>query len=135
MINDSIAEIIRTARTIAVVGISEKPHRESNSIARYLQRCGYEIIPVNPALKDWNGSPCYPDLLSIPIPIDVVNIFRRSEFVSSIVDEAIQIGAKAVWMQLDVVDEDAANRAEAAGLKVVMDRCISVEHQRFAKRI
>ena len=134
MVNDHIPEIIRSAKTIAVVGISDKPHRESNSIARYLQRHGYEIIPVNPVFSEWNGLPCYPDLLSIPTPIDVVNIFRRSEFVSAIVDEAIQIHAKAIWMQLDVIDETSAQRAEEAGLMVVMDRCISVEHQRFAKR-
>ena len=117
-------------KTIAVVGLSDKPERASYDVASYLLSQGYRIIPVNPNIKEWKGIKAYPSLSAIPkdIRIDVVDIFRRSEFVPPIVDEAITIGAKAIWMQLGVINEEAAEKARSAGLEVVMDRCMKVEH-------
>ncbi|HAL48992.1 MAG: CoA-binding protein [SAR202 cluster bacterium] len=109
------------SRTIAVVGFSPRPERPSHYVAKYLQEVGYRIIPVNPTLEEGLGERCYPDLESIPDQIDMVDIFRRSEFVGPVVDSAIEIGAKFVWMQDGVVDEKAAERATASGLSVVMD--------------
>jgi predicted CoA-binding protein len=127
-----ISEILHTSRTIAVVGLSPKRYRPSYGVAEYLKRSGYRIIPVNPTVAEVLGERSYPDLDSIPEPIDLVDIFRRSEFVPEIVEAAIRIGAKAVWMQEGVIHEAAAARAEAAGLAVVMDRCILKDHRRFA---
>jgi predicted CoA-binding protein len=127
----SVAEILRTARTIAVVGLSGKRFRPSHGVAEYLQRAGYRIIPVNPLEAEVLGEKCYPDLDSIPDRVDVVDIFRRSEFVPAIVEAAIRKGAKAIWMQEGVVNEEAAARAEAAGLAVVMDRCMLKDHRRL----
>jgi uncharacterized protein len=127
-------EILRMARTIAVVGLSHKRMRPSYSVSEYMQSAGYRIIPVNPAETEVLGEKAYPDLASIPEPVDVVNVFRRSEFVGPIVDAAIRIGAKAVWMQEGVVDEVAAEKAKAAGLAVVMDRCILKEHSKLRVR-
>ena len=112
---------LANASTIAVVGISPRPERPSHYVARYLREQGYRIIPVNPMLETVLGERCYPDLKSVPEPVDMVNIFRRSEEVGPIVDDAIAIGAKYVWMQDGVVDDDAAARAREAGLSVVMD--------------
>jgi predicted CoA-binding protein len=109
------------SQTIAVVGFSPRPERPSHYVAKYLQEVGYRVIPVNPTLEEGLGERCYPDLESIPDRIDMVDIFRRSEFVGPVVDSAIAIGAKFVWMQDGVVDEEAAARATAAGLSVVMD--------------
>jgi uncharacterized protein len=132
--NQEIDDILASARTIAVVGLSAKPHRASFDVARYLQEHGYRIVPVNPALREWRGEPAYPDLASVPaaIEIDVVDIFRRPEFIPRIVDEAIARGAKVVWMQLGLAHNAAAEVARAAGLQVVMDRCLKVEHSRFS---
>jgi len=127
-----IAEILKTARTIAVVGLSPKRYRPSYGVAEYLQKAGYRIIPVNPCESELLGERCYPDLEAIPEAVDIVDIFRRSEFVPEIVEAAIRKGAKVVWMQEGVVHEDAARRAEAAGLDVVMDRCILKDHRRMA---
>ena len=127
-----IAEILKTARTIAVVGLSAKRYRPSYGVAEYLQKAGYRIIPVNPQESELLGERCYPDLEAIPEPVDIVDIFRRSEFVPEIVEAAIRKGAKVIWMQEGVVHEDAARRAEAAGLHVVMDRCILKDHRRLA---
>jgi predicted CoA-binding protein len=127
-----ISEILHTSRTIAVVGLSGKRFRPSYGVAEYLQRVGYRIIPVNPLETEVLGERAYPDLESIPEPVDLVDIFRRSEFVPDIVEAAIRIGAKAVWMQEGVYHEAAAKRAEAAGLAVVMDRCILKDHRRLA---
>jgi len=127
-----IAEILKTARTIAVVGLSPKRYRPSYGVAEYLQKAGYRIIPVNPCESELLGERCYPDLEAIPEAVDIVDIFRRSEFVPEIVEAAIRKGAKVVWMQEGVVHEDAARRAEAAGLDVVMDRCILKDHRRLA---
>ena len=120
-------EILRAYKTFAVVGLSDRPDRPSHSVALFLKQRGYRIVPVNPALTQVLGERCYPSLKEIPFPIEVVDIFRRSEFVGPIVDDAIAIGAKVVWMQLGVIDEIAAERARAAGLEVVMDRCPAIE--------
>lgn len=114
-----------------MVGLSPRPERPSHGVARYLIAQGYKVIPVNPTVDEVLGLKSYPDLKSIPEPVDVVDIFRRSEHVPPIVEQAIEIGAKAVWMQLGVMHAEAAARAEAAGLAVVMNRCISIEHQRL----
>jgi predicted CoA-binding protein len=127
-----IREALRSARTIAVVGLSGKRFRPSYGVAEYMQKAGYRIVPVNPHESQVLGEQCYPDLDSVPGPVDIVDIFRRSEFVPEIVEAAIRKGAKVVWMQEGVVHEDAARRAEAAGLTVVMDRCILKDHRRLA---
>jgi len=116
---------------IAVVGISDNPERPSNFVAKFLEEHGYKIIPVNPTLTVWEGKKCYPDLLSIPLKVDVVDIFRRPEAVPPIVDEAIAIKAKVVWMQEGIVNEEAAAKARAAGIEVVMDRCMKKEYIRL----
>ncbi|MGA3095199.1 MAG: CoA-binding protein [Bryobacteraceae bacterium] len=126
-----ITDILRSAHTIAVVGLSGKRFRPSFGVAEYLQRAGYRIIPVNPRETEVLGEKSYPDLDAVPEPIDIVDIFRRSEHVPAIVEAALRKGARAVWMQEGVVHEDAARRAEAAGLAVVMDRCILKEHRRM----
>src|SRR5690349_3099170 len=125
-------EILRTARTIAVVGLSSKRFRPSYGVAEYLKRAGYRIIPVNPQETEIMGEPCYPDLDSIPGEVDIVDIFRRSEYVPELVEAAIRKGAKAIWMQEGVFHEEAARRAEAAGIAVAMDRCILKDHRRLA---
>jgi predicted CoA-binding protein len=124
-------EIMKSSRVIAVVGLSSKPDRPSYGVASYLMKQGYRIIPVNPKEKEILGEPSYPALGSIPEPVDVVDIFRRSEEVPGIVDEAIRMGAKAVWMQEDVINEEAAAKAREAGIEVVMDMCMKKEHQRM----
>ena len=128
-----IAEILRVGRTIAVVGLSAKRYRPSYGVAEYMQRAGYRIIPVNPHETEVLGEKCYPDVESVPEPIDIVDIFRRSEFVPEIVEAAIRKGAKVVWMQEGVIHEEAARRAREAGLEVVMDRCILKDHRRLAQ--
>jgi uncharacterized protein len=129
---NQISEILHSCRVIAVVGLSAKRFRPSYGVAEYLQRAGYKIIPVNPMETEVLGERAYPDLDAIPGPVDMVDIFRRSEFVPEIVEAAIRKGAKAVWMQEGVIHEAAAERAEAAGLAVVMDRCILKDHRRLA---
>jgi uncharacterized protein len=125
--------ILTTARTVAVVGLSDKPDRDSYRVAAYLQRHGYRIVPVNPATAAILGEKSYPDLASIPgeIVVDVVDVFRKPEFVPAVVDAAIARGARVVWMQLWIAHNAAAEKARAAGLAVVMDRCIKVEHARW----
>jgi len=124
----AIKKLLSTAKTIAVVGLSPKESRPSNMVARYLTEAGYTVIPVNPGQEEILGLDCYPDLASIPGPVDIVDIFRRSEDVPPIVAEAIAIGAKAVWMQEGVIHAEAAQTAKAAGLMVVMDRCLKTVH-------
>jgi predicted CoA-binding protein len=126
-------EILQSARTIAVVGLSAKRYRPSYGVAEYLQRSGYRIIPINPMEAEVLGEKCYPDLDSVPDPVDIVDIFRRSEFVPEIVEAAIRKGAKLIWMQEGVVHEGAARRAAEAGIEVVMDRCILKDHRRLAQ--
>ena len=129
----SISELLHTARVIAVVGLSSKKSRPSFGVSQYMQRAGYRIIPVNPGETEVLGEKAYPSLDAVPDKIDIVDIFRRSEFVPEIVDQAIQAGAGAVWMQEGVVHEDAAAKARAFGLTVVMDRCILKEHQKLSR--
>lgn len=126
---DELRRILATTRTIAVVGLSDKPDRPSHAVAAYLQQQGYRIIPVNPNLAEVLGEKAYPSVRDIPEPVDVVDIFRRAEDVPPIVEDAIAKGAKVVWMQLGIINEVAAARADAAGLKVVMDTCIEVAHR------
>src|SRR6267378_2472910 len=123
----AIAELLASSKTIAVVGLSSKPFRPSFGVSQYLQSAGYRIIPVNPNESSILGEKCYARLEDIPEKIDIVDIFRRSELVPEVVDAAIQIGARAVWMQEGVVDEPSAARARGAGLFVVMDLCIAKE--------
>ena len=124
-------EILKSSRVIAIVGLSPKPERPSCRVASYLKRKGYKVIPVNPREEEILGETSYPDLSSIPEPIDVVDIFRRPEDVPAIVEDAIKTGAKAVWMQEGVINEEAAARAREAGLKVVMDKCMMKEHRKL----
>jgi len=126
-----IPDLLRKSHVIAVVGLSSKKFRPSYGVAEYMQREGYRIIPVNPNETEVLGEKAYARLEDVPGHIDIVDIFRRSEFVAPLVDEAIRRGASAVWMQEGVVDEEAAEKARAAGLAVVMDRCILKEHSRY----
>jgi len=131
--NLGIAEILKVARTIAVVGLSADPSRPSYGVTQYMQAQGYRIIPVNPKYSSVLGEPCYAKLTEIPqsITVDIVNIFRRPDAVPPIIDEAIQIGAKGIWMQEGVINVVAAEKARKAGLWVVMDRCIFRDHSRY----
>jgi uncharacterized protein len=121
-------KILKNSKTVAIVGLSANPERPSNEVGKYLKENGYKIIPVNPGEKTILGETSYPDLASIPVKVDVVDIFRKAEDVPPIVKEAIKIGAKVVWMQEGIKNEPAAADAEKAGLKVVMDRCMRKEH-------
>ena len=129
---DQIAEILKSAKTIAVVGLSSSPLRPSYGVTAYMQSAGYKIIPVNPAINGALGEKAYATLLDIPKEekIDIVNIFRRPEFVPEVVDRAIQLKVPCIWMQEDVVHEQAAEKARKAGITVIMDRCILKEHRR-----
>ena len=127
-ITASIRRILQDSKTIAVVGLSPKPHRPSHQVARYLIEAGYTVIPVNPGQDVILGQTCYPNLRDIPTPVDMVDIFRRSETVLPIAEDAIAIGAKCIWMQEGVINEEAAAKAEAAGLTVIMDRCTKIDH-------
>jgi predicted CoA-binding protein len=126
---DPIANILRQSRTIAVVGLSNSPLRPSHGVSAYMQSHGYRIIPVNPQIKGSLGEKAYPSLLDVPEKIDIVNVFRRPEFVAEVVDQAIQLKVPAVWMQEGVFHESAAKKARDAGITVIMDRCILKEHQ------
>jgi uncharacterized protein len=128
-----IGSILRKAHTIAVVGASPKPGRDSGTIASFLAAKGYTVIPVNPVYPEVLGMKCYPDLRSIGSPVDIVDIFRNPDEVLPIIDEAIATGAKTVWMQLGVVNAEAAKKAEQAGIQVIMDRCIAVDHRRLVR--
>jgi predicted CoA-binding protein len=131
--DEEIAELLKNARTIAIVGASDRPDRPSYGVMKFLQEWGYRVLPVNPQITGEHvlGEFVWRELGQIGIPIDIVDIFRRSEMAGEAVDQAIFVGAKAVWMQLGVINEDAAARAEAAGLKVVMDRCPHIEIPRL----
>jgi predicted CoA-binding protein len=127
----SITELLRSSRTIAVVGLSSKKSRPSYWVSKYMQEAGYRIIPVNPQETEVLGEKAYPSLEAVPEKVDIVNVFRRPEHVPEIVETAIRMGARSVWMQEGVVNEAAAERARAAGLVVVMDRCILKEHRKL----
>ncbi|MGQ9916008.1 MAG: CoA-binding protein [Bryobacteraceae bacterium] len=128
---DTELEILRSSRVLAVVGLSSNPHRASHGVSRYLQREGYRIIPVNPKETEVLGEKSWPSLLDVPERVDSVVIFRRPEHVPEIVDQAIQKGARAVWMQQGITNAEAAARARQAGLLVVEDRCMMIEHLRL----
>ncbi len=129
-----LRQILKDAKTIAVVGISDKPERPGHVIPAYLQQQGYRIIPVNPNLTETLGEKAYAGLRQVPLPVDVVDIFRRAEEVPSVVEDAIAVGAKVVWMQSGIVNEIAAARARAAGLQVVMDTCMGEAHKALRAR-
>ena len=131
--NQDFREILSKYRTIAVVGLSPDPGKPSHGVAAYLQGAGFRIIPVNPACREILGEQCYPTLADIPGEVEIVDVFRRSEFLPEIVEQAIAKGAKAVWMQEGIVNQPAAARAEEAGLAVVMDRCLLKEHHRLGR--
>jgi predicted CoA-binding protein len=130
---DPIYELLSRIQTIAVVGLSESPMRPSHGVSAYMQASGYKIIPVNPQITEALGEKAYPSLLEIPAElartIDLVNVFRRPEYVDEIVDQAIQLKMKALWLQEDVINQPAARKARKAGMFVVMDRCILKEHR------
>ena len=126
--SDPIFELLKRAKTIAVVGLSNNPLRPSHGVSAYMQSHGYRIIPVNPHIEESLGETAYASLLEVPEKIDIVNIFRRSEYVEKVVDQAIQLKVPAIWMQEDVIHEKAAEKARNAGIFVVMDRCILKEH-------
>jgi predicted CoA-binding protein len=129
--NDAIRRILENSRTIAIVGLSDKPERDSFRVASYLKDHGYTIIPVNPTKMEILGEKAYPDLASIPTQVDVVDIFRKVDAIPGIVDEAIRIQAKVIWMQLGLAHNESARKATEAGLSVVQSKCLKVEHQKL----
>ena len=130
---DEIRDILKAARRIAVVGHSDNPARDSYRVGRYLAAHGYQVFPVNPNVRSTPALKFYTDLASVPGPIDIVDIFRRPEAIPAVVDEAIRLGAKAIWMQEGLADNAAAQKARAAGLRIVMSRCIMKEHRALAR--
>jgi predicted CoA-binding protein len=127
----TLRRILDQYKRVAIVGLSADWSRPSNFVAKYLLEHGFEVVPVNPKYDEILGQKCYPDLTAIPTPIDIVDLFQRAERIPPFVDAAIEIGAKVVWMQLGIVHEEAAEKARAAGLEVVMDRCIKIEYARL----
>jgi len=127
--SDEIRNLLTRARTIAVVGLSPDPERDSHRVAAYLRERGYRVIPVNPTVAEVLGEKAYPDLASVPVPIDIVDVFRKPLAIPGVVDEAIAVKAKAVWMQLGLAHNAAAEKARAAGLEVVMNKCIMAQHR------
>lgn len=129
--DETMKHILSTARTVASVGLSSNPQKESNEVGQYLKDHGYRVIPVNPAATEILGEKSYPSLADVPEKVDVVQIFRKPEDVPPVVEEAIRIGAQVIWMQEGIVNEEAAQRAREAGLMVVMDACMKKTHQRL----
>jgi predicted CoA-binding protein len=132
-IEPEITEILQNYRVVAVVGLSSDPRRPSYQVAQYLQYHGYRIIPVNPGCQEVLGEKCYPGLQDIPFAVEVVDIFRKVEAIPAIVDEAIAVGAKAIWLQLGLEEPQAAQKAVQAGLQVVQNRCMKIEHAALAE--
>ena len=128
---ERIAELLKTAKTIAVVGLTNSPLRPSYGVTQYMRSQGYRIIPVNPNITEWNGEKAYASLLDVPEKIDIVDVFRRSDAVPAIVEQSIKIHAPAIWLQEGVIHEEAAERARQAGIFVVMDLCILKEHRKI----
>ena len=128
---NTLRRILTTYKRVAIVGLSDDWSRPSNFVGKYLLEHGFEVIPVNPKYDEILGQKCYPDLTAIPTPVDIVDLFQRAERVPPFVDAAIDIGARVVWMQLGIVHEETAEKARAAGLEVVMDRCIKIEYARL----
>ncbi|WP_018683219.1 CoA-binding protein [Actinokineospora enzanensis] len=124
-----IERLVRESRVVAVVGLSANPERPSHGVARYLVSAGLTVYPVNPALTEWEGRPAYASLADVPEHIDIVDVFRKPEHVPAVAAEAIAVGAGALWLQLGVINDNAARAAADAGLDVVMDRCLGVEHR------
>ena len=131
--SQGIRAILEKYETVAIVGLSPKPERDSHKVAKYLKENRYRIVPVNPGQKEILGEKAYPNLKAIPFPIDVVDIFRRPGAIPPVVDDAIEIGAKVVWMQLGIAHNQAAEKARNAGLEVVMSKCIKIEHMNMLK--
>ncbi|MCX7569059.1 CoA-binding protein [Tumebacillus sp. DT12] len=129
--DEQLVDLLKNAKTIAVVGLSEDVTKPSYEVSKYIQSQGYEVVPVNPNADVVLGRKAHPSLTETEGPIDIVNVFRRSHEVAAIVEQAIQIKAKAIWTQLQIVDEEAAQRAQEAGLTVIMDRCLKIEHRRL----
>lgn len=134
-INDdpALKNVLETAKVIAVVGHSNKPDRTSYQIAQYLRDAGYKVYPVNPTLTEIDGETCYAAVADIPEPVDIVDVFRRAEFLPEVVEDAIAADAKLVWAQLGIANDEAAQKAVAAGVDMVMDRCIKIEHRRLLR--
>ena len=132
--DEEVRAILEKNRIIAVVGLSTKTDRDSYRVAKYLQERGYQIVPVNPRAEDILGEKCYANLKDIPFPVDIVDIFRKIDAIPPVVEEAIAIGAKVVWMQLGLAENESARKAMAAGLQVVMNKCIKIEHSRYFSR-
>ncbi|HEY9761437.1 MAG TPA: CoA-binding protein [Trichocoleus sp.] len=130
--DETLRQLLTHACTIAVVGHSDRPDRASYRVAQYLRQAGYHVFPVNPAVATIDGERCYATLADLPQPVDIVNVFRRSQFLPALVDEAIQSNAKAIWAQLGIAHPEAAAKAEAAEVPLVMDACIKIEHHRLA---
>ncbi len=131
----TIVQVLRSARTVAIVGLSPDELRASNFIGFYLRRHGYRIVPVNPKEKEILGEPSYKSLADIPVPVDIVDVFRRPDAVPGIAREAVAIGAKALWLQFGVISPEGARIAEEGGLRVIMDRCMKIEHARHLGRM
>jgi uncharacterized protein len=132
---DPILDVLARYKTIAVVGLSSNPMRPSYEVSEYMQSAGYQIVPVNPNEREVLGERSYPSLAAVPRKVEIVNVFRRSDEVAPVVDAAIRAGAKVVWLQLGIANEAAAKKAQAAGLTVVMDACILVEHQKRKRQL
>lgn len=132
--DDEIAAFLKTVKTVAVVGFSPRPQRPSNNLSRQMQRFGLRIIPVRPGIDEGLGEKTYPDLLSVPEPVDVVDVFRAAEHVPAIVEQCIARGFRAIWLQDGVINEQAAARAKAAGMTVIMDRCLMRDYTRLLAR-
>ena len=130
-VDNEVKEILQRYSIIAIVGLSDDPAKDSNKVAQYLIRHGYTVVPVNPTKQKILGLTSYPNLKSIPFPLDIVDIFRKSADVPPVVDEAIEIGAKVVWMQLGIAHNQSAQKAKDAGLQVVQSKCIKIEHSRY----
>lgn len=128
---EEITEILQKSKKIAVVGLSPKKERDSNKVAQYLMDHGYEVIPVNPGQKEILGQTCFRTLKDIPFPVDVVDLFLNPKRIPPVVDEAIEIGAPVIWMQLEILHEEAAEKARKAGAMVIMNRCIKIEHEKW----
>jgi len=129
--DDELRAMLREIRTIAVVGLSSRPERHSFNVADYLQQVGYRIIPVNPNEVEVLGERAYESLLEVPHPVDLVDVFRRAEFTPEVARQAVQVGAKVLWLQLGITNEEARRIAEEAGLSVIMDACLMIEHDRL----
>lgn len=131
VILNMLGGVERAPRTLAVVGLSDDPRKPSHSVSAYMQRAGFRIVPINPAVKEVLGERCYPSLRDLPEPPDVVNVFRLPHFIPAIVEDMIALGFRDLWVQLGILNSEAAQRAEDAGIRVVMDRCILIEHRRL----